>query len=254
MSLTLEQYERIVPRCEIEHAGTRMAFVTPSMMTKYRVDSIYTKEPCTLDWIAGFAPGEIMVDVGANVGMYSIWAAATRGVNVFSFEPEAQNYALLNRNIQINKLQDKITAFCAGLMDRRSLTALHMADLRVGGSNHAVGEALNFKGDPLSAAFTQGCIALTLDELVATREIPMPHHIKIDVDGFEHKVIAGARAVLDNADRALAADRNQSRARRSPHDDRGIERSRLPDDPAQVAKATRPDGPFKGMAEHIFRR
>ena len=131
MSLTLEQYERIVPRCEIEHAGTRMAFVTPSMMTKYRVDSIYTKEPCTLDWIAGFAPGEIMVDVGANVGMYSIWAAATRGVNVFSFEPEAQNYALLNRNIQINKLQDKITAFCAGLMDRRSLTALHMADLRV---------------------------------------------------------------------------------------------------------------------------
>ena len=173
MNLTLEQYERILPRCEIEHAGTRMAFVTPSVMTKYRVDSIYTKEPCTLRWIAGFSENDILVDVGANVGMYSIWAAATRGVKVFAFEPEAQNYALLNRNIQVNKLQNKITAFCAGLMDRRSLTALHMADLRVGGSNHAVGEALNFQGGPLDATFAQGCIALTLDELVTSGEIPV---------------------------------------------------------------------------------
>ena len=38
-------------------------------------------------------------DVGANVGMYTVFAAPTRGARVFAFEPEAQNYAMLNRNI-----------------------------------------------------------------------------------------------------------------------------------------------------------
>ena len=99
MSLTLEEYERLNPRCEVVHAGTRMVFVTPNAFTKGRVDSIYSKEPCTLEWIAEFKPDDILVDVGANVGMYSIWAAATRKIKVFAFEPEAQNYALLNRNI-----------------------------------------------------------------------------------------------------------------------------------------------------------
>src|SRR5689334_12310835 len=102
--MTLEEYERLNPRCEIVHDGTRMVFVTPTVFTRWRVDSIYSKEPCTLDWIAGFGADEILVDVGANVGMYSIWAAATKGTRVFAFEPEAQNYALLNRNIFVNRL------------------------------------------------------------------------------------------------------------------------------------------------------
>ena len=82
----------------------------------------------------------------------------------------------------------------------------------------------------------------------------MPHHIKIDVDGFEHKVIAGARAVLDNATvRSLLIETNPAldghRTMIEELNDLGFQH-----DPAQVAKATRPDGPFKGMAEHIFRR
>jgi FkbM family methyltransferase len=45
-----------------------------------------------------------MIYVGANVGMYTIWAAATRNARVYAFEPEAQNYATLNRNIALNNL------------------------------------------------------------------------------------------------------------------------------------------------------
>ncbi|MFN9490193.1 MAG: FkbM family methyltransferase, partial [Betaproteobacteria bacterium] len=100
MSLTLEEYERLNPRCEVVHDGVTMIYATPSQMTRWRVDSIYDKEPWTLEWIASFKPGEIVVDCGANVGMYTIWAAATRRTRVYAFEPEAQNYALLNRNIQ----------------------------------------------------------------------------------------------------------------------------------------------------------
>jgi hypothetical protein len=53
--------------------------------------------------------------------MYSIWAAATRGCRVISFEPEAGNYALLNRNILANGLQDLITAHHPPLQAERNV-------------------------------------------------------------------------------------------------------------------------------------
>jgi len=254
MNLSLEQYERLNPRCEIVHAGTTMIFTTPSVFTKHRVETIHSKEPCTLEWIAGFQPEDILVDVGANVGMYTIWAAATRKARVFAFEPEAQNYALLNRNIMANGLQDRVKAYCIGLLDHQGLTELHMADMRIGGSNHAVGEALDFKSEPMRATFRQGCVVSKLDELVATQAIPLPTHIKIDVDGFEPKVIAGAAATLSKpAVRSLLIETNSNLA-----EHRGMVRV-LTDmgfkyDADQVYRAMRRDGPFKGVAEHVFKR
>lgn len=254
MGLTLEQYEQLNPRCEVSHAGVQMVFSTPSVMTRWRVETIHEKEPCTLEWIAGFAPGDVMIDVGANVGMYTIWAAATRGTKVFAFEPEAQNYALLNRNIMANGVQDRVKAYCMGLSDRAGLTELHMADMRVGGSNHAVGEALDFKNEPMQAAFRQGCVAATLDALVAGGDIPVPAHIKIDVDGIEPKVVAGAATVLrDPAVRSLMIETNTNVP---AHRDMIAALGALgfTTDAAQVDRAMRKDGPFKGVAEHVFRR
>ena len=254
MNLTLEQYEKLNPRCEIVHAGTRMVFVTPSIFIKWRVDAIYTKEPCTLEWIAEFQPNDVLVDVGANVGMYSVWAAATRKTKVFAFEPESQNYALLNRNIMANKLQDRIKAYCMGLSDQQGLTDLHIADLRAGGSNHAVAEALNYKHEPLEAVFQQGCVAFRLDDLVESKAIPVPNHIKIDVDGIEPKVVAGAANVLKNpALRSLLIETNLNLDdhRQMVQD---LTNLGFKTDPDQVQRAMRTEGPFKGIAEHVFKR
>src|SRR5688572_5526658 len=99
MELSLDQYEKLQPRAEIEHEGVRMLFATPNTFTLWRVQSIYEKEPWTLEWLATIEPGEILLDCGANVGMYTVWAAKTRQARVYAFEPESQNYALLNRNI-----------------------------------------------------------------------------------------------------------------------------------------------------------
>lgn len=254
MNLTLEQYQNLNPRCELQHAGTRMVFVTPNVMTRWRVETIRDKEPCTLQWIETFQAGDVLVDVGANVGMYSIWAAATRRAKVFAFEPEAQNYALLNRNIQANALGGLIKAFCAGLSDQGGLTELHLSELRAGGSNHSVGEALDFKHEPMRPAYQQGCVAFKLDDLVASGAVPQPNHIKIDVDGFEPKVVAGAAAVVKNPSlRSVLIETN-------PHlDDHRQMVTALTDlgfkyDPDQVARAARKDGPFKGMAEYVFTR
>ncbi len=254
MELTLEQYERLNPRCEIVHEGCTMVFAAPSALTRWRAESIYTKEPWTLEWIATFQPGDILLDCGANVGMYTIWAAVTRKVRVYAFEPESQNYALLNRNIQNNNLQGLVKAYCMGLSDKSGLFDLHMADMRVGGSCHSVDEALDFEHKPLRALFVQGCVAATLDELVADGAVPVPNHIKIDVDGFEPKVIAGARTTLQNpAVRSVLIETNQNL------DDhmamvRELNAMGLMHDRAQVQRAERKEGAFKGVAEHVFRR
>lgn len=254
MALTLEEYERLNPRCELEHEGVKMTFATPGQLTRWRVESIYTKEPWTLEWIAGFSRGEILLDCGANVGMYTIWAAATRNVSVYAFEPESQNYALLNRNIQLNGLQDRVKAYCLGLSDRAGLFDLHMADMRIGGSCHSVGEALDFEHKPLKALFAQGCVAATIDELVASGAIPVPNHIKIDVDGFEPRVTAGARRTLANpAVRSVLIETNQNLEDHMTMV-RELNDMGLKHDSAQVQRAERKSGTFKGVAEHVFRR
>lgn len=254
MSLTLEEYERLNPRCEIEHEGVKMAFSTPGALTRWRVETIYRKEPWTLEWLATFAADDVLVDCGANVGMYTIWAAATRGVRVYAFEPESQNYALLNRNILLNHLAGRVKAYCMGLSDKSGLFDLHMADMRAGGSCHAVDQPLDAHLKPLKSVFAQGCIAATLDALVADGAVPVPHHIKIDVDGFEHKVIAGARKTLaDRTVRSLLIETNQNLEEHRAMV-RELNALGFMHDAAQVQRAERKDGFFKGVAEHVFRR
>ena len=253
-NLTLEQYENLNPKCEVIHDGKKMIFSTPSAMTRWRVESIYKKEPWTLEWLDSFNPEEIMLDCGANVGMYSIWAAITKDINVYAFEPEAQNYAVLNRNINLNNLQSKVKAYCMGLSDTSGLFDLYMADMRIGGSCHSVGEALDFEHKPLNSVFVQGCIANTLDSLTSSNSIPIPNHIKIDVDGFEPKVIAGARNTLSSKNvKSLLIETNQNL---TDHKEMVFELNDLgfKFEPAQVLRAERKVGAFKGVAEYVFRR
>jgi FkbM family methyltransferase len=254
MALTLDEYEKLNPRCELSYQGLAIVFATPSLFTKWRVDSLFEKEPWTLDWIATFGPGEVFLDVGANVGMYTIWAAMTRRVPVYAFEPEAQNYALLNRNLLLNRLDGQVKAYCVGLSDIAAFTELHLTDLRAGGSCHSVGEKVDFKHQPTAPAFSQGCVTARLDDLVAEHVLPVPAHIKIDVDGFESKVIRGATSTLANrALRSLLVEVNQNL------DDhqamvRTLEEFGFRHDPDQVARAQRKSGIFKGVAEYVFVR
>jgi FkbM family methyltransferase len=254
VQITLEQYEKILPTSAVEHEGKKMVFCTPSTFTLWRVQSIRDKEPWTLEWISTFAPGDILLDCGANVGMYTSWAAVTRNCPVYAFEPEAQNYALLTRNIQLNRVAHLVKGYCMGLFDVTGLSVLHMADMRVGGSNHALGEALDFEHKPMETNFVQGCYGARLDELVAAGSIPVPNHIKIDVDGFEPRVIAGARETLKNpAMRSLLIETNQHLADHMAMVEE-LNALGFRHDRAQVDRAARKSGTFEGVAEYVFRR
>jgi FkbM family methyltransferase len=252
--LTLEQYEKLMPSCHVEHEGKTVSYLTPSSGLKWRVDSLFTKEPCTIDWIAGFRAGEVLVDVGANVGMYTVWAAKTRGVRVFAFEPESQNYGLLNRNLMLNGLGESVRAYCLALSDAAGFSELHLSELDVGGSCHQLGEKIDHNRRPARFRFSQGCVAARLDDLVRDGVVPPPQHIKIDVDGLEPKVIAGAAQVLRAREtRSLLIEVNQNLPDHLQMV-RDLNTLGFRHDAAQVARAERKEGDFKGCAEYVFHR
>lgn len=70
-----------------------MRFATTGSSSKKRLRSLFSKEPITIAWIDTFAEGETLYDIGANLGLYMVYAGVMRNANVYAFEPEALNYA-----------------------------------------------------------------------------------------------------------------------------------------------------------------
>jgi len=167
-----------------------------------RAESLLTKEPDTIKWIDDHVRrGDVLYDIGANVGCYSLYAAIKKNAQVVAFEPEASNYYFLNRNIQRNKVGDKIMALNIALNDKDMVSYLNLGGLRPGRSGHSFHESKDANHRDFLPHFRQGVLGLRLDNLVRNYHLPFPNHIKIDVDGNEHKIIAGMRIIL--ADKRL---------------------------------------------------
>lgn len=235
---------------KFERAGTEVFFHTPNDQTAWRAKTLATKEPSTLQWIDTFEKGEVLFDVGANVGGYTVWSAKHRGVKVYAFEPEANNYALLCHNITLNKLD--VDAYCMAISSGKpEVSTLYLSSQDAGGSCHSFGQEVGFDLQPRQG-IKQGCVGMSLDTLIEMG-LPFPDHIKIDVDGFEYKVIEGATATLASGKvKSLLIEINEN----LPEHQKLLEIMKdfgYEFDAEQVNSARRKEGSFKGCAEYIMR-
>lgn len=183
----------------LERVQTRrggMCFYCLGELSLLRARTLSTKEPDTIDWIETFKDGEVLWDIGANVGMYSIYAATGGRNPVVAFEPGSANYFLLNRNIEINHLQDSVTAYCVALSDTTGASQLHMKSTGLGGAFSSYGKPVGEGGREFNPKFRQGMLGFTIDDFIALYSPPFPNHIKIDVDGLEISVLKGATNCL----------------------------------------------------------
>ena len=188
---------------EVPHEGKVMRFAATDSSSVKRMRSLFVKEPITIAWMDSFRDGETMIDVGANLGMYTIYAAVMRNAKVFAFEPEALNYAELNKNVYLNHLHGQVTAYNVALSDVDKLDKLLLSDFGLGISYHDFQENSWTEDKTFAQDWTvskdnrleQGCIGRRLDSLVVDG-LPIPEHIKIDVDGLEHRVVEGMLKTL----------------------------------------------------------
>lgn len=130
-------------------------------------------------------PGDLFVDVGANDGSYCLLASGVAGAHTIAFEPEPSTLRQLRDNLALNQLESRvdIRAVAAGA---QAGTVRMVTDLRT--ANHVVTADRPATGE---ATIEVRCARLD-DELAGQS----PVMIKIDVEGFEPDVLAGAAATL----------------------------------------------------------
>lgn len=152
---------------------------------------VYEKEEINL-FSKTIRPGMTVVDVGANLGAYSAVALdRLRGRGeLLAVEPAAENYVWLERNLRRNRRTSpgvKIQAVQAALSDKTGFALLHKNPANKG-DNRLYRDRL-LQGQ-------ERVKVLTLDALCRQKKIRSIDVLKIDVQGFESRVLAGARKIL----------------------------------------------------------
>ena len=196
----------------IETGKGLLRFYCLGDLAVWRAETLLTKEPETIAWIDAMDNDDVLWDIGANVGLYSIYAGAKNGLRVLAFEPASANYFLLNRNIEINQLSDRVTAYCLALNNRTEVGELMMQGTELGGALNSFNDPVDHYGNRFVAAFRQGMLGYAIDDFVTTFNPPFPNHIKVDVDGIEDKIIKGAaRTLSDRRLKSLSIELDDAR-------------------------------------------
>ena len=117
----------------VTHQGLEMRFSVPNQLNHFRVTTFATKEPETLEWIDHLPQNSLVWDIGANVGLYTVYAALKRKSRVVAFEPSVFNLELLARNLYLNHLQDRVTLLPIALSDQMGSNKLRMSSTEWGG-------------------------------------------------------------------------------------------------------------------------
>jgi FkbM family methyltransferase len=183
-----------------------MRFSTPNSLCKWRVETFSIKEPETLDWIDGMPLGSVFWDVGANVGLYSIYAYKKRKCKVYAFEPSVFNLELLARNIKFNtenkvnqgNYDEQLVVIPLPLSEKTSISELRFTSTEWGGALSTFGETYGWHVKKINEVFKCRMSGITMDEVLTSLNVPMPDYIKLDVDGIEHIILSGGNQILKN--------------------------------------------------------
>ncbi len=179
----------------LEVAGIK--FDAADYIPFHRAKTFLTKEPDTIAWIDDcFVEEDVFYDIGANVGVFSLYAVKNKNASVVAFEPFAANYSLLNMNIYLNDFSDQIIALNMAAHEKTVLARLNVSEFWAGKAGHSFGDPVGSRGDIFRPKFLQGVIGMAIDDFIESFDVPFPNHIKIDVDGNEPLVIAGMKKTM----------------------------------------------------------
>ena len=206
LPLSTRQRKRVIARVinrleqkslsEVSTSKGKLHFYSlKSGFTASAVERFHEDEPETLSWIDSFDEGEIFWDIGANIGVYSLYASLINGVTVFAFEPSGFNFGLLVEHIALNKKDSQIKPLCIAFGNNTCLGNLKLSSTHTGhaGNNLSESPGASVYND---AAFNQAITAYSIDDFIMKFNLPVPNHIKLDVDGIEPLILKGAEKTL----------------------------------------------------------
>lgn len=154
------------------------------------------REPETVAWIhQTIKPGDVLYDIGANVGAYSLVTASwtKEQATVYAFEPGCFTFPSLVENIFVNKFEQCVIPFQVALSDQTTLASFSYSTVDAGGAQHS--GVRDVKG-PMPTVRKQALLSFRLDDFIQMFGLRLPTHMKIDVDGSELEVLRGAKGTL----------------------------------------------------------
>ncbi len=139
-------------------------------------------------WIACQRGGDVVVDVGANLGYFAILSALhlAPASKIFAFEPARENYRLLCANLALNDCQHQVEALNAALGDASGAGALHCSEDNFG--DHQI-----YAGDGLRSVES---ITVLQGSRFLSPQIECISLLKVDTQGSEYAVIDGLLPLL----------------------------------------------------------
>jgi FkbM family methyltransferase len=133
--------------------------------------------------------GDAVYDIGANVGFYTLLSSVLAGPSgvVYAFEPLPRNIELLKKHLLLNHIAN-VQVIESAVADKPGTASFELS-----------GSALQGKlgGDPAATSITVNVVSL--DQIVAERNLRLPRLMKVDVEGAEYDVLVGAEHTIKSA-------------------------------------------------------
>ena len=177
-------------------------FFVPNKLIEWRVDTYFSNEPETLEWIDSFQEKENLIfwDIGANIGLYSIYNSLKHPKSTtIAFEPSSSNLRVLTRNISINNLEKNIKVVPTPLSNKKNIfQEMKEGQFVEGGALNSFGEKFDFEGKEFKPNMKYNLLGTTINYFLENSILDIPDYIKIDVDGIEHLILEGGDKFLNN--------------------------------------------------------
>ena len=152
----------------------------------YVDDSLYQKGNCRIK------EGDVVLDLGANIGIFSRFASDKGAKKVYSFEPVQENFQLLSLNRPNNCEAHRIAVYNK---DNQSIKIAYKPNCPGGSSIHKHDDGK-----------LQTCMTMTIDTLINNNIIEQPNFIKMDIEGAEIEAFEGMSNAILKRVRCIAME------------------------------------------------
>ena len=204
--------------------GVKISFIVANKKSLYTIQGLQSSFSHLRQWIDNYVDSEsCFIDVGSNFGLAAMYAAKKKSCKCLAFEPHFATHYILYKNVIANKLQSSIWPFQIALSSSNGYsTSFDLLDASAGRALNTLKLGKDINSDQVSTQIedlkksrisasnesrercriNQSVHTTSLDSFISMFTHPefnrdMPKHLKIDVDGLDLLVLAGAVNTLE---------------------------------------------------------
>ncbi len=188
-------------KVKIPNSDKYILFRSNGYQSRSRAKTSLIKEANTIEWIDGFNDASNFLDVGAHMGIFSIYAAVKKNCKVTAIEPCLANLSTLNYNVILNNVFENIF-ICPNAIS--NVTQIDKFYVSLGNDKNFRDLAAGFpkkpiatRGEKMTNAYSHAANLITIDEL--NNKFGPYENIKIDIDGNEKDLILGAEKTFESS-------------------------------------------------------